>query len=549
MTEPSRTSLRRVLDDLGRTVLEVVSGPSEAAAVDGVSGRVGGVVIHDPHDEPMLPPRAIVLGVGVSGSAQITTLLGDLADRNVAALVIRAPVEVDDRVRTAADRSGIVLLGLTRGAAWTQVASLLRSLIAEDDVGSATVETLGGTPSGDLFALANAVSALIDAPVTIEDRSSRVLAFSGRQDEADVSRIETVLGRQVPAQYTRLLEENGIFHDLYRNPGPVFIDQQLLDSPKILVSRTAVAVRAGDEILGSMWAVTADPLTEERARAFADSTRLVALHLLRQRAGADVERRLRADLLSTVLRGGPGAGEAAARLGLTQGSSVVLAVAAVNETELDPEADLEALRQRLADAFAVHLSAVHPRAATALVGGVAYGILPVEGSPARAEAEARRIAREFLRRSEQRLAIVVGVGRVSAGLAEVSRSRADADRVLRVLRRDRTPRRVASIAEVHVQALMLELADLSAAHELGDLGPVTGLLEYDRDHSGELVRTLRVWLDSLGDVASAAAALSVHPNTLRYRLRRIGEVSGLDLADPQARFAAMIQLRLAEQGS
>ena len=36
--------------------------------------------------------------------------------------------------------------------------------------------------------IANAIAALLDAPVTIEDRHFRVLAFSGRQDEADPSR-------------------------------------------------------------------------------------------------------------------------------------------------------------------------------------------------------------------------------------------------------------------------------------------------------------------------------------------------------------------------
>jgi len=36
----------------------------------------------------------------------------------------------------------------------------------------------------------------------------------------------------------------------------------------------------------------------------------------------------------------------------------------------------------------------------------------------------------------------------------------------------------------------------------------------------------------------------VHPNTFRYRLRRLAEVGGLDLTDADARFAAMLQLRL-----
>ena len=36
----------------------------------------------------------------------------------------------------------------------------------------------------------------------------------------------------------------------------------------------------------------------------------------------------------------------------------------------------------------------------------------------------------------------------------------------------------------------------------------------------------------------------VHVNTFRYRLRRLAAVSGIDLGDPEQRFAAMLQLRV-----
>ena len=138
---------------------------------------------------------------------------------------------------------------LTRGASWAQLAALLRSLLAEGDVGvAAEPEMLGGMPAGDLFALANAVAALLDAPVTIEDRNSRVLAFSGRQDEADPSRVETILGRQVPERYARMLVERGVFGELNRSDRPVYIDS--LPAEGVLMPRVAVAVRAGDEMLG-----------------------------------------------------------------------------------------------------------------------------------------------------------------------------------------------------------------------------------------------------------------------------------------------------------
>jgi hypothetical protein len=137
---------RASLGHLGATLLDLVHG-------DPAGDRpLGGVAIHDPLDEPALPPHALVL---------------------------------------------------TRGASWEHLAALLRSVLGQDAVGDAGPETLGGMPSGDLFALANAVAALIDAPVTIENPDSRVLAFSGRQEEADESRVETILGRQVPERYKR----------------------------------------------------------------------------------------------------------------------------------------------------------------------------------------------------------------------------------------------------------------------------------------------------------------------------------------------------------
>ncbi|MCP2243845.1 PucR family transcriptional regulator [Lentzea aerocolonigenes] len=527
-----RTGLARVLDDLGTTLIDLVRGdPSRSA-------DIGGVVIHDPDDDQVLPPSALVLGVGVRNPAEILDLLGA---SGAAALVVRGPVVVTPEIAEAVDRSGVALLGLAPGASWTQLAAMLRSLLAEGEVDPS--ETLGGVPAGDLFALANAVASLIGAPVTIEDRSSRVLAFSGRQHEADSSRVETILGRQVPARYSQMLEERGVFQQLYRSHEPVYIEELPADGGGWCLPRVAVAVRAGDEFLGSIWAAVRGPLPEDRSQAFSDAAKLVALHMMRQRAGADVERRLRADLVSTAVEGGPGAAEAVRRLGLADQACVVLALAPAHSHGEDPaeHARLLAERQQIADAFAMHLTAVHPRAAAALISDVAYAILPVES-----EDRALRIATDFRNRIGNQ--VLVGVGQVADGLT-LSRSRAGADLVLRVLRAGRAPCPVARVSDVHSEGLLLELSDLIA--ERGDTltGPVARLIAYDRKHSACLVETLSAWLDAFGDVAAASAAVFVHPNTFRYRLRRLAEVGEIDLSDPNARFAAMLQLRLWRPGA
>ncbi|MFJ2770727.1 PucR family transcriptional regulator [Streptomyces sp. NPDC087300] len=532
---PAR-SLSRVLEDLGPTLLDLLHGDPEQGS------ELGGVGIHDPYDEQHYPERAVVLGVGVHGADAIARLLRELAAAGAAALVVRGPVDDGAALDEVAAQTGVALLSLTRGASWAQLAAMLRTLLAEGDVGETGRQTLGGVPSGDLFALANAVATLLDAPITIEDRRSRILAFSGRQDEADPARVASILARRVPERYRRLHEEHGVFKELYRTGKPVYIPPPTLGD-EVALPRMAIAVRAGDEILGSVWAALRKPLTKEREEAFQEAAKLVALHMLRFRAGTDAEYRLRADLVTTALEGGPGAAGALGRLGLGDGPLLVMALGLEPAGDAD-HARVTAERQRLSGALAVHLTAVQPRSAVALLGDVSYALFPVPDDTTAVRERAVQVASNFLERTGDQLGAVVGIGSVAGEAAALARSRADADRALRVLFSGRIARRAASIADVYVDALLLEIRDLAIANRDELSGPIARLTDYDTRHNAHLVETLRAWLDAFGDVIAASASVFVHPNTFRYRIRRVAEVGQIDLQDPSARFAAMLQLRL-----
>jgi sugar diacid utilization regulator/putative methionine-R-sulfoxide reductase with GAF domain len=58
---------------------------------------------------------------------------------------------------------------------------------------------------------------------------------------------------------------------------------------------------------------------------------------------------------------------------------------------------------------------------------------------------------------------------------------------------------------------------------------VSRLADYDTQRGAQLVTTLEEFLRRHGSISATSEALYVHPNTLRQRLRRIGELSGLDL--------------------
>jgi PucR-like helix-turn-helix protein len=96
-------------------------------------------------------------------------------------------------------------------------------------------------------------------------------------------------------------------------------------------------------------------------------------------------------------------------------------------------------------------------------------------------------------------------------------------------------------SEDHLAELVVH-GDEELARELADrrLDP---LQERSPSSRERLLDTLSAWLDHQGNVPRVAEALSVHPQTVRYRLRQLREVFGERLDDPEFRFELMLALR------
>lgn len=96
-------------------------------------------------------------------------------------------------------------------------------------------------------------------------------------------------------------------------------------------------------------------------------------------------------------------------------------------------------------------------------------------------------------------------------------------------------------ADTHlVELLLLGAPDLAA--DLRDR--VTGpLQDMPSGAAARALETLRAWLDAHGDVSTAAAALHVHPQTVRYRLASLREIYGEALDDPAQRLELTVGLR------
>lgn len=98
-------------------------------------------------------------------------------------------------------------------------------------------------------------------------------------------------------------------------------------------------------------------------------------------------------------------------------------------------------------------------------------------------------------------------------------------------------------ADAHLPAMVIHQdRDLAAALAARVLAPLNELSAAERVR---LRATLRAWLDHQRHTPQVAAALHVHPQTVRYRMAKLTELLGETLQTPDGRFALALALRAA----
>jgi hypothetical protein len=125
--------------------------------------------------------------------------------------------------------------------------------------------------------------------------------------------------------------------------------------------------------------------------------------------------------------------------------------------------------------------------------------------------------------------------RARAGVSPIYQSLADTPRALhyaRLVQRSLPPgtRAVAQFEETPLRVLAAAAPDAAGELARAVLGPVLALPAQDRS---TLLATLRAWFDAGGSAAEAGRRIYIHPNTVRYRLRRLQEHTGRSLDDPR----------------
>ncbi len=293
----------------------------------------------------------------------------------------------------------------------------------------------------------------------------------------------------------------------------------------------------------------AGPLSDFDRLTLHQAVTIVALELLRSRVAGDTERRLAGDVLDAIVRGELTGPELTRRLGPFGLSDRVAAIVLKRSGDGRGPAAGPSVESTL-------WSALREEAAPALVasvGALACALVPGGGSEDELFALGDRVAAGAA--AELDGDVRVGIGR-AVPTVDARRSFHEARCALEALALgEAVPEngngsapaseersRVATYRDLGSFQLLLSLQDDEALRLFCDsiLGPIEAS---EGPYGGELMRSLEAFIEENGQWERAARRLYCHRHTLRYRIRRVEELTGRNLGSARDRIEFWLALR------
>lgn len=292
----------------------------------------------------------------------------------------------------------------------------------------------------------------------------------------------------------------------------------------------------GRRVRGALAVGTGAALGTAERYAVHSAVALLTLTTERSRALQDAEQRLGSAVLRMLLTGQPDHARAVAGdlYGDLLDAPFRLLIAEVVTSASPDEGARDALDTL--DALAESLEASAARAGESVLavpdGEERLAVLAVDGGAV------VTACGEYARQDAEAAGLVIGLSAPTGPIASAGAYK-QAEQALSVARR--RGRALVEHEELASGSILPLLAD-DAVRAFAD-GMLRALHEHDAKGRGDLVASLRAWLSRHGQWDAAAADLGVHRHTLRYRMRRVEEILGRSLDDPDVRMELWLSLK------
>ncbi|MDQ6709561.1 MAG: PucR family transcriptional regulator ligand-binding domain-containing protein [Candidatus Dormibacteraeota bacterium] len=398
---------------------------------------------------------------------------------------------------------------------------------------------------------------LVESSISLEDASFHLLASHVVPGLTDRHRQQTLAQHGTPVKVQQAAAIKTMLQGVVQGRAP----RQVPPIPELgLTARRIMApVLAGREHLGYLSIIDHPAQHEELAMvAIEHAATVIALEMIKQREVTEAEDRVRGELVDDLLNGTSG-DEANVhrrarhlRYDLTVPHRLLLVDidqfrAFIRERRYE-EGKVIALKHQLLQLVTGTVRRKHPHHLITAHSDSVIALVPQPADAKEGEPEALANAiRESVAESELGITVSVAISRLCVKPADFQPAFIDAQRALELMVRFGKREQVVNYDRLGVYRLLAQVEDRQGLEAFA--GRLLGaLVSYDQARGTPLLRTLEMYLQRHGNLRQSARDLHIHLNTLHYRLRRISEVTGLDLKDADARLDLLLALRVRALG-
>ncbi|MEO6797802.1 MAG: PucR family transcriptional regulator ligand-binding domain-containing protein [Candidatus Dormibacter sp.] len=404
-----------------------------------------------------------------------------------------------------------------------------------------------------LDAIVKTLGELVESSIALEDASFHLLASHIVRGMTDRHRQQTLAHHGTPPKVQQAAAIKTMLQQVVHGRAP----RKVPPIPELgLTARRIIApVLAGRENLGYLTIIDHPQHHEELAMmAIEHAATVIALEMIKQREVNEAEDRVRGELVDDLLNGtfGDEANVHRRSRHLRYDLSVAHRLLVVDIDHFRQfirerryeEGRVISVKHQLFQLVVGAVRRHHPRHLITAHSDSVIVLVPAqpEGSEGDEDLLANRI-REIVAESDLGVTVSVAISRLCSKPADFQPAFDEAKRALELMVRFGKREQVVNYDRLGVYRLLAQVDDRDGLEAFA--GRMLGsLTTYDAAHGTPLLRTLEVYLQRHGNLRQSARDLHIHLNTLHYRLRRIGEVTGLDLKDADARLDLLLALRV-----
>lgn len=386
---------------------------------------------------------------------------------------------------------------------------------------------------GGMQSICSKLCELTECPIAIFSSNNRMIAFSDKKEKI----YHLIIWSQLMKEFERYKKTNSPFTKILESQGKRFIV-------------TPIVIEKN--IYGFLVMFGYCPLVNElNIKVLEQGAIVAALEFLKEKNIQEIKKRMMKDLINDLLEGNDSNLDVLQERGryfgwnLGEGVHVVIVISISISNYRKEEQNIQNIREFkniFLDTVKINVRGIDPKAIVTdkkdrvvVIISIPKGYKKSLNSLYSYTKEMASNIQKEVTSSLDGIKINIGIGRYCESIEDFSKSYREALDALNLGNKILGSGKVVNFDDLGIYKLLLDVSNKNQLKHFA-LNHLQTLIEQDEQHGTDLITTLEIYLKNDKKICKTAEELFVHRNTVRYRIKKISDILGIDMGDGETLF-------------